>query len=88
MENYFSQIRSRARNKSKTKPRVQKPVEQDGLGVESDLLLTPEEKHDMEEMERKGRVRRKAVANEMKLWPGGIVYYQMSNGLGQIKFLL
>ncbi|XP_055995164.1 blastula protease 10-like [Ostrea edulis] len=81
MENYFSQIRSRARNKSKTKPRVQKPVEQDGLGVESDLLLTPEEKHDMEEMERKGRVRRKAVANEMKLWPGGIVYYQMSNGL-------
>jgi hypothetical protein len=85
MENYFSPKRSRA-HVSKTKLRVHKPVEQDGLGFESDLILTSEERHEMETMERNGRVRRKVVANEMKLWPGGIVYYQMSNDLGQISY--
>lgn len=46
------------------------------------MSLSPEEKEDMEEMESRGRIRRKAVANDMKLWPRGIVYYQLSSTLG------
>lgn len=46
------------------------------------MSVSPEEREDLEEMESRGRVRRKAVANEMKLWPNGIVYYQLSSSLG------
>lgn len=51
------------------------------------MSLSPEEKEDMEEMESRGRIRRKAVANDMKLWPRGIVYYQLSSTLGLFSFV-
>lgn len=51
------------------------------------MSLSPEEKEDMEEMESRGRIRRKAVANDMKLWPRGIVYYQLSSTLGLFPFV-
>lgn len=72
--------------KIKTK-HVHKPAEQEGLEFESDMSLSPEEKEDMEEMESRGRIRRKAVANDMKLWPRGIVYYQLSSTLGLFSFV-
>ncbi|XP_061173731.1 protein SpAN-like [Saccostrea echinata] len=81
INNYINQNKHRVR-KIKTK-NVHKPAEQDGLEFESDMSLSPEEKEDLQEMESRGRVRRKAVANEMKLWPNGIVYYQLSSGLDQ-----
>lgn len=79
INNYVNHKKPRVR-KIKTK-HVHKPAEQEGLEFESDMSLSPEEKEDMEEMESRGRIRRKAVANDMKLWPGGIVYYQLSSSL-------
>lgn len=81
MNNFINHKKPRVR-KIKTK-HVHKPAEQEGLEFESDMSLSPEEKEDLQEMESRGRFRRKAVANEMKLWPNGVVYYELSSGLGQ-----
>ncbi|XP_048737759.2 blastula protease 10-like [Ostrea edulis] len=81
MNNFINHKKPRVR-KIKTK-HVHKPAEQEGLEFESDMSLSPEEKEDLQEMESRGRFRRKAVANEMKLWPNGVVYYELSSGLDQ-----
>jgi hypothetical protein len=80
MDNFINHKKPRVR-KIKTK-HIHKPAEQEGLGFESDVSLSPEEEEDLQEMESRGRVRRKAVANQMKLWPNGLVYYELSQQLG------
>ncbi|KAK3092628.1 hypothetical protein FSP39_005136, partial [Pinctada imbricata] len=53
------------------------PPEQEGSvdAYESDIILSPEDFSDIKNI---GRVRRKAVHKASKLWPGGIIHYDLS----------
>ncbi|KAK3093187.1 hypothetical protein FSP39_012402 [Pinctada imbricata] len=72
------------RNKKK-KSRFNVPAEQEESSsgaYESDMILSPQELQELQST----RFRRKAVQNEMKLWPGGIIHYEFEQGLdSQVK---
>ena len=66
--------------------KLKSPAEQEESpgAYESDLILSPEEVH---ELKQSRRVRRKAVQNEAKLWPNGIIPYEFESGMSMFRII-
>ena len=65
--------------------KLKSPPEQQGSAgaYESDMMLSQEE---INELKQSRRFRRKAVQNEAKLWPNGIIPYQFESKMSMLHY--